>query len=264
MQDIQHAKRTAPQGAEHGHRAHAPQDELEVEVVGDVLAVVGLGDGHGQHGIGDHPGDDHVGAHGAVVVFLLLVLGDALLGDLEAVAQVPQGFVIAAVDVELLAGHFEFDDFVALAAGGAEVGVDDVVAFGAPGDVVGVAEGVDLEGADVGGEQGEVLGRGGEHVPGVEVEEGHEEVEADGGGGGDDQVGEDVVAELEGGVRVAELGDDDVEGGEGGVGHDYRVDYHAGHEHAFGAGGVWLVLSRSCWRWGGAGHTLADDCPWTG
>ena len=35
--------------------------------------------------------------------------------------------------------------------------MDDVVAFGSPGDVVGVAEGVDLEGADVGREEGEVL-----------------------------------------------------------------------------------------------------------
>lgn len=60
---------------------------------------------------------------------------------------------------------------------------------------MGIAEGVDLEGADVGGEEGEVLGGGGEHVPGVEVEEGHEEVKADGCGGGDDEIGEDVVAE---------------------------------------------------------------------
>ncbi len=45
---------------------------------------------------------------------------------------------------------------------------------------MGVTERVDLEGADVGGKEGEVLGCGGEHVPGVEVEEGHEEVEANG------------------------------------------------------------------------------------
>ena len=37
-------------------------------------------------------------------------------------------------------------------------------------------------------------------------------------------------------MRVAELDDDDVDGGEGRVGHYYRVDDHAGHEHAFGAG----------------------------
>lgn len=35
--------------------------------------------------------------------------------------------------------------------------MDDVVAFGAPGNVVGVTKSVDLEGADVGWEKGEVL-----------------------------------------------------------------------------------------------------------
>ena len=35
--------------------------------------------------------------------------------------------------------------------------MDDIITLGAPGDVVGVAEGVDLQGADVGGQEGEVL-----------------------------------------------------------------------------------------------------------
>ena len=56
--------------------------------------------------------------------------------------------------------------------------MDDIVAFGAPRDVVGVTESVDLEGADIGREQGKILRRGSEHMPGIEVEEGHEEVEA--------------------------------------------------------------------------------------
>lgn len=113
--------------------------------------------------------------------------------------------------------------------------MDDVVAFGAPGDVVGVAEGVDLQRADVRGEEGEVLRGRGEHVPGIEVEEGHEEVEADGGGGGDDEVGEEVVAQFQGGGGEAELQDDDVQGGEGGVGHYHGVDDQGGHEHFLGA-----------------------------
>ena len=58
--------------------------------------------------------------------------------------------------------------------------MDDIIAFCAPGDVVGVAESVDLESADVGWEKREVLCGGGEHVPWVEVEEGHEEIEPDG------------------------------------------------------------------------------------
>lgn len=158
MQHIQDPERPTPTRAEQRHGGHAPQDELEVEVTRDVRAAVGLGDGHGQHGVGDHPRDDHVRAHGAIVVLLLLELGDTRGGDLEAVAEIAEGFVVAGVDVQLLGGHVEFDELVAFGAGGAEVGVDDVVALGAPGDVVGVAEGVDLQGADVGGEEGEVLG----------------------------------------------------------------------------------------------------------
>lgn len=80
-------------------------------------------------------------------------------------------------------------------------------------------------------------------MPGVEVQERHEEVEADGGDGADDEVGEDVVAEgVGGGVGgdglegvIFELQDHDVEGREGGVGHDDGVGDHGGEEHAFGA-----------------------------
>ena len=43
---------------------------------------------------------------------------------------------------------------------------------------MGVAEGVDLEGADVAREEEEVLDGGGNHVPWVEVEYGRVEVEA--------------------------------------------------------------------------------------
>lgn len=56
--------------------------------------------------------------------------------------------------------------------------MDDVVAFRAPGDIVSVAKGVDLQGADVRGEKSEILRGGGEHVPGVEIKKGHQEVEA--------------------------------------------------------------------------------------
>ena len=75
-------------------------------------------------------------------------------------------------------------------------------------------------------------------MPWVEVEEGHEEVEADGRDGGDDQVCEDVVTEFVGalsaggldGVRF-ELDRDDVDGGEGGVRHDDAVGDHGGEVH---------------------------------
>lgn len=72
-------------------------------------------------------------------------------------------------------------------------------------------------------------------MPWIEVEEGHEEVQPDGGGGGDDQVGEEVVAQFQRGRRGFELEDDDVKGGECGVSHDYRVHDQTGHEHLFGS-----------------------------
>lgn len=96
---------------------------------------------------------------------------------------------------------------------------------------MGVAEGVDLEGADVGGQKNKVLDGGGEHVPRVEVEKGHEEVETEGTSHGDDQVGEDVVSQVK--VRVVfvgvfgfDLANDDEDCCECGVDHYHGVDYH--------------------------------------
>ena len=72
-----------------------------------------------------------------------------------------------------------------------------VVAFGAPGDVVGVAEGVNVEDVDVGWGEEEVLDEGGEHVPGVEEEDGHDKVEDVGGDHADDEGEEERVGEEE-------------------------------------------------------------------
>ena len=101
--------------------------------------------------------------------------------------------------------------------------MDDVVTFGTPADVVRVAEGIDLECADVRGEKREVLSAGGEHVPWVEVDKGHEEVNAYGRACGDDQVGEDIVAKVEGCCWTFELDNDDIYGREDCVGHNYRI-----------------------------------------
>ena len=107
-------------------------------------AIVGLTDSHGEDRIRNHPGYDHVCAHSTVVVFLLLGFADTGFGHFEAVAEVAQGLVVAGIDVKLLTWHFEFDGIAFTRDGGSKIDVDDVVAFGAPGDVVGVAEGVDL------------------------------------------------------------------------------------------------------------------------
>jgi len=235
LNDIDDPKRTAANRPKDRNGSHAPQDESEVEVIADVGAVVGLADGHGENGVADHPRDDHVRPHSAIVVLLLLKLAEALLGHLEAISEISEGFIVAGVDVELFAGHLQLDGIAFAADRGPEVGMDDIVAFRTPGHVVGVAKGVHLKGTDVGRKEGEVLCGGGEHVPWVEIEEGHEEVDADGGGGGDDEVREDIVAEAEGRERRFELRDDYVEGGKCIVGHDDGVDNHTGHEHLLGS-----------------------------
>ena len=72
-----------------------------------------------------------------------------------------------------------------------------VVAFRAPGDVVGVAEGVDVEDVDVGGCEEEVLNEGCYHVPGIEEHDARDEVEDVGRAHGDDKREEDVVRKEE-------------------------------------------------------------------
>ena len=157
MDDINDSKRATAQRPEQRHARHRPEDELQIEILANMCAIIRLTDRHRENRIRHHPRNDHVRAHSAVVVFLLLGLANPRFGDFEAVPQVAEGFVVAGIDVELLARHLELDRVAFARDGGAEVDVDDVVAFGAPGDVVGVAEGVDLEGADVRREEGEIL-----------------------------------------------------------------------------------------------------------
>ena len=87
------------------------------------------------------------------------------------------------IDVGLGLVEF-FDDCGAAGVGDAVgdcrgEGVGLVGAFGAPGDVVPIAEGIHVENVDITAHQQEVGWEGGEHVPGVEVDEGGDEVETE-------------------------------------------------------------------------------------
>ena len=157
MDDVDHPKGTAAQGPEDGNGGDGPENEFQVEVLAHVGAIVRFAHGHGQDGVGDHPDDHHVRAHGSIVVFLLLGLTDTFLRDLQAISEVAQGFVITRVDVELLRGHVQFDRVALTRHRGTKINVDDIVSFRAPGDIVGVAESVDLQGTNVRGEESEVL-----------------------------------------------------------------------------------------------------------
>lgn len=99
VDEVDDTKRRAAYAAENGEASHTPEDELEVEVGADVGAAVSLGHGHGENRVRYHPDDHHVGSHCAVVVFLGLLSGDALLRDFDAVTQVPQSLVVAGVNV---------------------------------------------------------------------------------------------------------------------------------------------------------------------
>lgn len=197
MDDVDYAKGAATQGPEDGHGGDGPKNEFQVEVLAHVGTVVCFAHGHGQDGVGDHPDDYHVRPHGSIVVFLLLGFANSFLGHLQAIAEVTQGFVITRVDVELLRGHLQLDRIALTGHRGTEINMDNIIAFRAPGDIMSVAKGVDLQSADVRGKESEVLRRGGEHMPGVEIKKGHQEVEAHGRAGGDDQVREDVIADGE-------------------------------------------------------------------
>ncbi len=73
-------------------------------------------------------------------------------------------------------------------------------------------------------------------MPRVKIEEGHEEVESHGRAGADYEIGKDVVAKVERGRRIFQLGNYDVDGCEDCVGHDDGIHNQASHEHFFGSG----------------------------
>lgn len=99
MHGVDDAESSTAQRSEERYACHAPEDELEIEVIGDVFAVVGFADCHGEYSIQDHPYEDHVRTDGTIVVLLVSGFADAVLGDFESVPEIAQGFVVAGVDV---------------------------------------------------------------------------------------------------------------------------------------------------------------------
>lgn len=150
VDDVDDSEGAASDRSEDRYCSHRPEDELEIEVVGDMGAVVDFTYSHGENGIRDEPDNDHVGTYGAVVVFLLLGFADAGLFHFESVTQIAQSFVIARINIELLAGHFQLDCIAFSADCGTEIDVDDIVAFSTPSHVVGIAEGIHLQSANIG------------------------------------------------------------------------------------------------------------------
>ncbi len=99
-------------------------------------------------------------------------------------------------------------------------------------------------------------------MPRIEVEEGHQEVEAQGGAGGDDEIGEHVVAERQGCLGVLQLGDDDIQRREGGIGHNDRVDDKTRHEHLLRPATI-VSYPKPAPKQASMGPlTPEDDSPW--
>lgn len=76
-------------------------------------------------------------------------------------------------------------------------------------------------------------------MPWVEIQEAHDEVDADGRDGGDNHVGEDVVAEFDLGTWILECLYHDEERGEGRVCHDETIHNHARQVHLLRA--LWSI-----------------------
>jgi hypothetical protein len=144
--------------------------------------------------VAEHPREDDGGAETLVIILVLLLRGDVTLGSLPFRLESAEFRLVLGVEVGVVGGDCDVD----LAAGfyvcrGQFLGL--VVALCAPGDVVGVAEGVDVEDVDVGGGEEEVLQEAGGHVPGVEEEDGGEEVEEPGRAHADNEGEEELVGE---------------------------------------------------------------------
>jgi len=142
----------------------------------DAVDAAGVEDNGREGEVAEHPGKDDGGAETLVVVLVLLLRGDVALGSFPFGGEGAQLGLVLGVEVGVVRGDRDVD----FAAGfdvcrGQLLGL--VVSFRTPCDVVGVAEGVDVEDVDVCGCQKEVLYEASSHVPGIQEEDGGEEVE---------------------------------------------------------------------------------------
>nr|POF01139.1 hypothetical protein CFP56_21087 [Quercus suber] len=145
----------------------------EAELV-DVVA----GDGDGEERVGEDPQRDEARAEGLVRVLerLLGVFLRRVVGRKSTLDRRFERLVdVCLRDVDFF-DHSRFTVGRLLCLRRWEC-IGFIRAFGSPGHVVPIAEGIDHEDVDVGCRHEEVLRKGGEHVPRIEVEERGHEVE---------------------------------------------------------------------------------------
>ena len=147
--------------------------------------------------VAEHPGEDDGGAEPFVVVLVLFLRGDDAFRGFPFGGEGAEFGLVLGVEVCVVGGDVDVDFAAGFDVGGGQL-FGFVVALCTPGDVVGVAEGVDVEDVDVCRSEEEVLQEAGGHVPGVEEEDGGEEVEEPGGAHADDEGEEELVGEEHG------------------------------------------------------------------
>lgn len=199
-----------PDSAEHSntvqHNTHVNSSALLLSLISvlvravaniDAVHAASVKDDSSQRQIAEHPRQDDSGAETLVIVLVFFLRQDDTLGSFPLGGEDAElGFVLR---VEIGVVRWDCDvDFAA----GFEVCCRElfglVVTFCSPCDVVGVAEGVDVEDVDVGGSQEEVLDEAGCHMPGIEEEDRGEEVEEPSRAHADNEREEELIREKHG------------------------------------------------------------------
>lgn len=209
LNSAEHAHDQEPHRAEElecRQAGHGPQDHGHIDgalggvvrgaarVGGDVLQTSGAEDDGHEAEVADDPEEDDAGTEALVVILLLLAGGEDSLLDGGLDDDLAHLGLVLGVQIAVVRGDVDVDLAARLEHGGWQL-LRLVVTFRTPCDIMGVAEGVDVEDVDVGRGEEQVLDEGGEHVPGIEEQERHDEPEDVRGGQGDDQRVKDLVLE---------------------------------------------------------------------
>jgi hypothetical protein len=147
--------------------------------------------------VAKHPGEDDGGAETLVIVLVLLLWGNVALGSFPLGSEGAELGLVLGVEVCVVGGDCDVDFAAGFDVGGGQL-FGFVVSFCAPCDVVGVAEGVHVEDVDICWRQKEVLQEASSHMPGIEEEDGGEEVEEPCRTHADDEGEEQLVGEQHG------------------------------------------------------------------
>ena len=182
---------------------------------GNAVDTAGVQNDSRKGEVAKHPGEDDGGAETLVIVLVLLLWGNVALGSFPLGSEGAELGLVLGVEVCVVGGDCDVDFAAGFDVGGGQL-FGFVVSFCAPCDVVGVAEGVHVEDVDICWRQKEVLQEASSHMPGIEEEDGGEEVEEPCRTHADDEGEEQLVGEQhgEGEATLVDLFHDGFDGDE--------------------------------------------------